>query len=340
MAFMRAVLLKEPGDLRVESVADPSPEADEIVLRVRNCGICGSDLHAAKYGLQMPPDAILGHEFAGEIVALGSRVAGWNVGERVVSLPYMSCGECPACRRGDGILCPALRGIGLRQLPGAFAEYVRVHPGSLLRIPPEIDFRTAAMVEPLAVGLHGLRHSGLGPERNCLILGAGPVGLVSLLWARDVGVQDVVVSELAAGRRAMAERLGGIAVDPTSGDPAAVVRERTGREPEVIVECIGARGVLSNAMMLAGIRGRIVVLGVCVEPDEILPITGILKELEVKFALGYSKQEFADALEALRSGRIDVGPLVTDVIDLERVPENFHALATPTTQCKVLIEFP
>jgi len=337
---MRAVVLKEPGCLRVESVADPSPETDEILLRVRNCGICGSDLHAAKYGLQMPPDAILGHEFAGEIVALGSRVEGWDVGDRVVSLPYMSCGACPACLRGDGILCPTLRGIGLGQLPGAFAEYVRVHPGSLLRIPPEIDFRTAAMVEPLAVGLHGLRHSGLTADHNCLILGAGPVGLVSLLWARDLGVQDIVVSELAAGRRAVAERLGAIAVDPTVSDPAAVVRDRTGREPEVIFECIGARGLLNTAMMLAGIRGRITVLGVCVESDEILPLTGILKELEVKFALGYSKQEFADALEALRSGRIDVSPLVTDVIDIDRVPETFHALAAPTTQCKVLIEFP
>ncbi len=337
---MRAVVLKEPGCLRVESVADPTPEADEILLRVRNCGICGSDLHAAKYGLQMPQDAILGHEFAGEIAALGSRVDGWALGDRVVSLPYMSCGDCAACRRGDGILCPALRGIGLGQLPGAFAEYVRVHPGSLLRIPPEVDFRTAALVEPLAVGLHGLRQSGLTAGSSCLILGGGPIGLVTLLWARDAGVPHVVVSELSAGRRELAERLGATAVDPTASDPAAVVRERSGREPDVIFECVGARGVLNVAMMLAAVRGRITVLGVCVEPDEILPLTGILKELTLTFALGYNKQEFADALEALRSGRLDVTPLVTDVIDVDRVPETFHALATPTTQCKVLLEFP
>ena len=336
---MRAVVLKEPGVLRVESVPDPEPAPDEILLRVRNCGICGSDLHAAKYGLQMPADAILGHEFAGEIAGLGSQVEGWRVGERVVSLPYMSCGTCPACQRGDGILCPALRGIGLGQLPGAFAEYVRVHPGSLLRIPPEIDFRTAALVEPLAVGLHGIHHSRLTSESSCLVLGAGPIGLVTLLWARDAGVSHVVVSELAAGRRELAARLGAEVVDPAAHDPAAVIRACTGRDPEVIFECVGARGVLNTAMMLAGIRGRIVVLGVCIEPDEILPLTGILKELELKFALGYSKQEFADALEALRSGRIDVGPLVTDVIDLDLVPETFHALAAPTTQCKVLIEF-
>ncbi len=337
---MRAVLLKEPGSLRVESIPDPEPAPDEILLRVRNCGICGSDLHAARYGLQMPADAILGHEFAGEIAALGAQVEGWRVGDRVVSLPFMTCGTCAACARGDGIRCSALRGIGLGQLPGAFAEYVRVHPASLLRIPPEVDFRTAALVEPLAVGLHGVRQCSLGVGSACLVLGAGPIGLVILLWARDAGVAHVIVSEVAAGRRELAARLGGVIADPTAGDPAAVVRERSGREPEVVFECVGAPGMLNTAMLLAGIGGRIIVLGVCVEPDEILPLTGVLKELELKFALGYSKHEFAEALEALRSGRIDVGPLITDVIDLDLVPETFHALAAPTTQCKVLIELP
>lgn len=338
---MRAVVLKEPGFLRVETLPEPDPRPDEILLRVRNCGICGSDLHAVKYGMQMPADTILGHEFSGEVAALGARVNGWRIGERVVSLPYMSCGTCPACERDDGILCPSLRGIGLGQLPGAFAEYVRVHPGSLLRIPPEIDFRTAAMVEPLAVGLHGLRHARLTPENGCLILGAGPIGLVTLLWARDAGLAPVVVSELAEGRRELARRLGATdVVDPTATDPAATFRTARGGDPSAVFECTGAHGALASAMMFAGTRGRIVVLGVCLETDEILPITGILKELEIKFALGYSKAEFADALEALRTGRIDVAPLVTDVIDLDLVPETFSALNAPTTQCKVLIEFP
>jgi threonine dehydrogenase-like Zn-dependent dehydrogenase len=338
---VRAVLLKEPGYLRVETVPDPEPAADEILLRVRNCGICGSDLHAVKYGMQMPADAILGHEFSGEVAALGARVRGWRVGERVVSLPYMSCGTCPACERGDGILCPSLRGIGLGQLPGAFAELVRVHPGSLLRIPPDIDFRTAALVEPLAVGLHGVRHARLAVESGCVILGAGPIGLVTLLWARDAGVASVVVSELTAGRRELAARLGAAEViDPVTGDPAAAVRARTGREPDAVFECCGVPGALNIAMTLAGIRARVVVLGVCLETDEILPLTGILKELELKFALGYSKAEFADALEALRTRRFDVAPLVTDVVDLDLVPETFAALSAPTTQCKVLIEFP
>lgn len=337
---MRAILLKEPGVLRVESIAPPAPEPGEILLKVRYCGICGSDLHAASHGLQMPPDAILGHEFSGEIAALGDGVAGWRVGERVVSLPFMSCGTCPACAQGDAMLCPQLRGIGLGQLPGAYAEYVRVHPASVLRVPPEVDLRTAALVEPLAVGLHGVRHGRLGPDSGCVVMGAGPIGLVILLWARAAAVGTVVVSERAEGRRALAGRLGArAAVDPAAGDPAAAVRAITGRDPEVIFECVGAQGTLNAAMLLAGVRGRVVVLGVCVEPDEILPLSGVLKELEIKFALGYSKAEFAEALEALRSGRIDVAPLVTDVIGVDLVPDAFAALATPTTQCKVLIEF-
>jgi (R,R)-butanediol dehydrogenase/meso-butanediol dehydrogenase/diacetyl reductase len=214
---------------------------------------------------------------------------------------------------------------------------VRVHPGSLLRIPPEIDFRTAAFVEPLVVGLHGIRHAALTRASGCVVLGAGPIGLMTLLWARDVGVAHVVASEVTAGRRALAKRLGATdAVDPGTTDPAAVVRARTDRDPDAVFECIGVRGALNTAMMLVGVRGRIVVLGVCLETDEILPLTGILKELEPKFALGYSKAEFADALEALRTGRFDVAPIITDVIDLDLVPETF----SPTTQGKVLIEFP
>jgi len=231
---------------------------------------------------------------------LSTTLAPFRLWEDYFTVTVEKAGFGPACARGDGILCPELRGIGLGQLPGAFAEFVRVHPASLLRIPPEIDFRSAALVEPLAVGLHGVRHARLAPESGCVILGAGPIGLVTLLWARDAGVAHVVVSELAAGRRALAARFGAAeVVDPASADPAAAVRARTGREPDVVFECCGVRGALNTAMTLAGVRARVVVLGVCLETDEILPLTGILKELELKFALGYSKAEFADALEAL-----------------------------------------
>lgn len=338
---MRAVVLKEPGVLQVESVPDATPEPGELLLRVHNCGICGSDLHAAKFGIGMPPDTIMGHEFAGEIAALGEGVEGWKVGERVTSLPYMSCGVCEACRRGDGYHCPTTRPIGLGPIPGAYAELVRVQPASVLRVPDSVTMRQAALVEPLAVGLHGVRLGEIGPDTACVVMGAGPIGVVTILWARHVGARVVVASDPSPGRRALATRLGAhVVVDPNATDPGAALRELAGVDPQVVIECVGIKGTINTAMVLAGVHGRVVVLGVCAEMDEIFPLVGIMKELELSFALAYSRDEFAEALEALRAGTIDVAPLVTDVIGLADVPEAFRALERPTTQCKVLIEFP
>jgi (R,R)-butanediol dehydrogenase/meso-butanediol dehydrogenase/diacetyl reductase len=337
---MRAVVLKEPGVLAVESVPDAKPAAGEILLQVRNCGICGSDLHAAKFGIGMPPDTIMGHEFAGEIAALGEGVEGWKVGERVVSLPYMSCGACELCRRGDGLRCATMQSIGLGALPGAYAELVRVHPASLLRVPENVTMREAALVEPLAVGLHGVRLGPVDRDTACVVMGAGPIGAVTILWARHHGARAVVASDPSAGRRALAERLGAhLVVDPTATDPGAALQQLAGADPQVVFECVGVKGTIQSAMLLAGLRGRIVVLGVCAEMDEIFPLVGITKEIEMAFALAYSHGEFAEALDALRTGAIDVAPLVTDVIDLADVPEAFRALERPSTQCKVLIEF-
>jgi (R,R)-butanediol dehydrogenase/meso-butanediol dehydrogenase/diacetyl reductase len=337
---MRAVLLKEPGVLKLESVPDAEAQPGEILLRVRDCGICGSDLHAAKFGIGMPADSIMGHEFAGEIAALGEGVEGWRVGERVVSLPYMACGECDPCRRGDGLHCGTMQTIGIGMLPGAYAELVRVHPASLLRLPAEVSFRQAALVEPLAVGLHGVRLANVGPETTCVVMGAGPIGAVTILWARHAGARAIVASDPSPGRRALATRLGAhAAVDPNASDPAAALRTLASVDPAVVFECVGVKGTINAAMLLAGLRARIVVLGVCAETDEIFPLIGITKELALAFALAYSRDEFAEALEALRTGTIDAAPLVTDVIDLADVPDAFRALERPRTQCKVLIEF-
>ena len=338
---MRAAVLKEPGRLAIEEIPRPEPDPGEVLLRVRDCGICGSDLHAATHPVAgLPPGTIMGHEFSGEIAALGAGVDGWRVGEPAVSLPYMACGTCDACRGGDAMRCPAFRGIGLGQLPGAYAEYVRVHPASLLRIPDGVDFRTAALVEPLAVSLHGVRLAPVGHGTSCLIMGGGPIGLTTLLWCRALGAL-AVVSEPADGRAVLARRLGAAATaDPRRESPVDRLRQVSGRDAEVVFECVGVRGTIGEALGHACVRGTIVVLGASMEPEEIFPLQALLKELTVRFALAYSKDEFAETLDALRAGRIDVTGLVTDVVGLPELPGAFEALLCPNAQGKVLIEFP
>ena len=333
---MRAAVLREAGRLVVEEIPRPEPEPGELLVRVRDCGICGSDLHAAA---TLPSGTVMGHEFAGEVAGLGAGVSGWQVGEPVVALPYMACGKCAACLAGDGIRCAAVRSLGLGDLPGAYAEYVRVQPASCLRIPERVGFRAAALVEPLAVALHGVRMAPVGAGTPCLVMGGGPIGLTTLLWCRAAGA-TVVVSEPAEGRAALARRLGAAAtVHPGREHAGSRLQALTGRDPEAVFECVGVRGTLNDALAQAGVRATVVVLGVCFGADEIVPGLAVLKELVVHFALGYAKSEFAAALAALHERRLDVDPLVTDVVGVAEAPRAFEALARPTAQGKVLIEF-
>jgi (R,R)-butanediol dehydrogenase / meso-butanediol dehydrogenase / diacetyl reductase len=332
---MKAAVLQGTGTLAIEEVEPPRAEPGELVLAVRDCGICGSDLHAVH---TMPPGTIFGHEFCGEVVAVGDGVAGWDVGDRAVTLPFFSCERCDRCRRGDGMFCKEIRGIGLGAVQGAYAERVRVQPENSLKIPETVGFRDAALVEPLAVGLHGIRRSRLERGGTCIILGAGPIGIATLLWARELGAR-AIVSDPSPGRRAMAERLGATAVvDPTTQDPGSVAESIAGEDVAAVFECVGVKGLIQSAMLMAPLRARVVVLGVCMATDEIFPIHGILKEIEIDFVLGYTKSEFRETLDAVASGRFDPRPMITDVIDLDAVPAMFAALATPNTQCKVLIE--
>jgi (R,R)-butanediol dehydrogenase/meso-butanediol dehydrogenase/diacetyl reductase len=331
---MKAAVLETGGTLATREVPPPRLEGGDLLLRVDACGICGSDLHMIH---SLPPGSIMGHEFTGEVIEVGEGVEKWRSGDRVVALPFFACWKCEHCASGNGMFCTGLRGIGLGDLPGAYAELVRVQPESCLRIPVGMDSRLAALTEPLAVGLHGVRRSRLASGDTCVIFGAGPIGLATLLSARALGA-NAIVSDRSAGRREIAARLGATAtVDPRKDDLADAARALAADGPSVVFECVGVKGLLQDAMSLAPLHAEIVVLGVCMGTDEIFPISGILKELDVRFAIGYTKAEFAEALSALESGGAAAAAMITDVVDLDGAPDAFRELLAPSTQCKVLI---
>ena len=338
---MRAAVFKKKDQMGVIDVPNPSAGVGEVVLKVHNCGICGSDLHACQYGIGMAADTVMGHEFCGEIHELGAGVGGYQLGDRVTSLPYVACGVCESCARDDAMQCTRYRGLGLGQLPGAYAEYVVCSGASLLKLPPNVSSRAGALVEPLSVGLHGVNRSRIKPGMGCVVMGAGPIGLSALIWAKAKGAGAVVVSELAPGRTELAMKLGATAVvNPTKGDPAAVVKSITGRAPEIVFECIGVKSTLGSAIHLAGRHGQVVVIGVCMEADSIYPLTCLMKEVSIDFALAYTRAEFQETIDALATGRIDATPMITDIIAVEEVPEMFAALRQPGSRAKVMVEFP
>lgn len=338
---MKAAVFKKKDEVTVIDVPNPAAGAGEVVLKVQDCGICGSDLHAVQYGFGMPPDTIMGHEFCGEIHSLGASVKGFEPGDRVTSLPYIACGRCDFCKRDDAMHCAKLRSLGFGQLPGAYAEFVVCGAASLLKLPANVSSRAGALVEPLSVGLHGVKKSNIGPGMGCVVMGAGPIGLSTLIWAKARGASAVVVSELAPGRTELAMKLGASAVvNPTAADPADAVKSITGRAPEIVFECIGVKSTLGAAISMVGRHGQVVVIGVCMEPDSIYPVSCVMKEVRIDFALAYTRAEFQETIDALSKGRIDATPMITDVIDVAQVPAMLTALKRPGTHAKVMVEFP
>jgi (R,R)-butanediol dehydrogenase/meso-butanediol dehydrogenase/diacetyl reductase len=276
----------------------------------------------------------MGHEFSGEVV---EAAGGLRAGERVCALPVLSCGRCERCKSGLGMYCAQQRALGLGQAAGAFAEYVAVAPHEVVRLPAGVDDAHGALVEPLAVALHALGVSGLRAGERCLVIGAGPIGLALALWARHFGAAEVIVSERAAGRRALAEKLGATrVVDPEREDLGAVLAAGAPGGADVVFEAVGARGLIQASIEHVRFRGRVVVAGVCIPPDTFQPATAVLKEASLQFVLAYERSDFERTVELLEQGRIEPGPMISACVGLAAVPAAFDALERPE-QGKVLV---
>lgn len=340
---MKAAVFKEVGKpLQVESVADPVPREDGLVVKVAYCGVCGTDLHATREGLTTACcDQILGHEYVGEVVEVGKRAEGeWQPGDRVCAMPFLACGHCLPCAAGHFFECQDKTVPGVNA-PGGFAEYVNTGCRETLRLPDELGLQSAALIEPLAVGIHAVRVAEVKAGSRIMVIGAGPIGLTVALWARFFGAREVVVSEMAATRAALARKMGATRVicpDPGADAEALLAQfsDAAGGPPDIIFECVGAPGLLQQCIEMAPQRGKIIPVGVCEQPDAIMPFFGLIKELRIQFAIAYTRDDFETCMAMLAEGRVDISPMVTDVVSLEELPQAFEDLRTPGHQCKVL----
>jgi len=336
---MKAIRFLEPGTaLAAVELPDPTPGPREVVLRVERCGICGSDLEMTSgKGAGIEPGCTLGHEFAGEVVALGAGVRNLQIGSRVTAMPFDGCGVCDRCTAGRPNHCRAFRVHGCGGRGGGYAEYSLAGARHCIELPDSLDFVDGALIEPLAVALHGARMAGALAGKRVLVLGAGPIGLAATWWARRLGAARIATAAATGRRRSLAHQLGADSFVAGGDHAADAVIEALGGPAEIVLECAGKPGLLNDAVQHAGLDAMIIVMGYCVTPDMFFQPPAIRQEVTLRFAKMYTHADFADTVAALASSNFEPRAMVTRTISLDAVPAEFERLRTDRSDCKVMI---
>jgi 2-desacetyl-2-hydroxyethyl bacteriochlorophyllide A dehydrogenase len=340
MTSMNALIFNGPRQVSYAAAERPAAKPGHVVVRVRGCGICGTDMHVYKgMPASWPVPGVRGHEIAGVIDSLGEGVDGLAAGDRVVVQPLVFCGRCSACRRGETNLCSNMYLIG-GEVSGGFADYVAAPATSVFRVPNGLALEHAALAETLATPVHALQAHFRGFVGSVVVLGAGAQGLLTLQLARLLGAKNVLVSDVAPTRLQLARALGAThIVDARSTDVVAAAREMSGGEGVDLV--VDAAGLAVNrqqtvSMLRAGGTGIFLALG----PNE-APIsfgTLVPRELHLHGTQCYTNADFARAIELLASGDVAAAPLV-DVMPLAEGPAAFETLATdPGKHIKIVLQ--
>jgi len=346
---MRAAALRG-GRIHVrDDVPEPEPGFGQVLVQVKACGICGSDLHFVKHGHEMielgkqmkgmpqlgggedrdldfDADIWMGHEFSAEVLEVGPDTNAPAPGTIVTSIPVLMTA------RGIEAI------VYSNEVHGGYGERMLLSAGMMAEVPNGLDPRHAALTEPMAVGLHAVNKSKVTQGDGALVLGCGPVGLACIAALRLKGVETIVAADFSPARRRIAQAMGATeVVDPAQEDAFdAWARVGRGRSP-VVYEAIGVPGIINSVLQNAPVGTRLLVVGVCMEHDTINPFFGISKELSIQFALGYDPMEFNECLRAIAEGDIDVTPMITGEVPLEGVADAFEALGNPEEHCKILV---
>lgn len=337
---MRAAVLREGRMVYRDDVPEPVPESGQVLVAVRSCGICGTDLHFAAHGDEMLAmtdqlaasmgaggmkvdlnnDVFMGHEFSAEVLEAGPDTETHAPGTLVTSIPVLlsSKGLEPIMTSNTAI--------------GGFAERMLLSAPLLLPIPNGLDVKHAALTEPMAVGLHAVNKSNIQRGETALVLGCGPIGIAIVAALQFRGVETIVAADFTPRRRELAAAMGAHqTLDPAQESPFDMVK------PAVVFEAVGIPGIIDDVLLRARPGTRLIVAGVCMQPDSVHPLFAIAKEINIQFVLAYDPTEFAESLRAIAEGDIDVAPVITGDVGLEQVGAAFDDLADPERHCKILV---
>lgn len=323
---MRAARLHGPKEIRIEEVPSPEPGPNEVLVRVRAVAICPSDwrLYADGHAGGVVPERpiIQGHEFAGDIVALGRGVVGPPTGTRVAVDPSWHCGECDLCQRGLTNICRQVRFPSFPPQDGALAEYIACPAYSARPLPEQVSYIEGALTEPLGVALHAVRLACLGTDESVTVMGAGCVGVCTLGLAMLHRVRRAAVVEPVAGRREWPARLGARPVVASCEELLAA-----GHEADVVFECSGEDGAIAQAISLARPAGRVLVVGIPRSERATLDVAlARRRELTLTFCRR-SRDTLAESIALLESGQIDLSSVPVRQFPLEQTAEALEATA-------------
>jgi 2-desacetyl-2-hydroxyethyl bacteriochlorophyllide A dehydrogenase len=336
---MKAAIFRG-GDIVVDTLPEPVPGRGQVLVKTLACGICGSDLHAAKHAhrmvavtkripgrvpMDLSRDVVFGHEFCCEVLDYGPDTdRKVKPGARVCAMPLMMEADGP-------------KGMGYSNTyVGGYAEQMLLAAPLLLEVPNGLSTDHAALTEPLAVGVHAVEKGALKGDEAPLVVGCGPVGLAVIAALRLKGIRPIVAADFSPKRRELAVKMGAdIVVDPAQESPYAKLEPG---KRAAIFECVGVPGVLQQMFEQVPRDARVVVVGVCMEPDTIEPMFGIVKELSLQFVLGYTPDEFARSLGLLAEGQVDAEALITGKVGLDGVKGAFAELGSPERHTKILVE--
>jgi (R,R)-butanediol dehydrogenase/meso-butanediol dehydrogenase/diacetyl reductase len=342
---MSAAVYQSPGVITVEERPVPRPGPDQVVVRVHHCGICGSDIHQLRDGWGFKPGVVAGHEWTGTIAAVGDAVGdavdGWAVGERVVGGSSPKCGSCRRCQEGKPSQCENRSSPITDNGDGAFAEYILVRAGGVLRLPDTLSARHAALAEPLAVALHGITRSGIVAGDTAMVFGAGPIGALTIAALRAMGIDQITVVEPSEGRQKLALAVGASeVVDPADLElfPSWEPEKLSSRAVHVVLECSGHKAAIEAGFHQLLRGGVLVMVGAGIEHPTFDPNRMILNELTVCGSFVYDLGGFERALELLASGVIPNDLLIDPVdVPLNGVGAALEALATGRIAGKVMV---
>jgi len=326
---MKALVYEGGWQMPLRDIEVPTPGSNDVIISVQSVGICGSDVHGfmGTTGRRKPP-VVMGHEFSGVITAAGANVTDYQIGDRVIAQPLLVCGTCDNCKAGLWNICVNRSGLGMN-LNGAYAESVCVPQQMLYRLPDGMSWEQGAMVEPLAVALHAVNRTPIKLMDSVVIIGAGTIGLLTLVAAKLRGAGLVIVTDLSPHRLEMARKLGAdVVVNVKDQNPLEVVQQHTnGSGVDAVIEAVGVTATVQQSLAVVRTGGHVTWVGNSQPEVELNMQQVVTREVTIAGVYGFNI-EFGRSIEAIRNGRIDIAPLIEKTAPLEDGSQLFHDLAS------------